>query len=42
MALGDPSELDDLLFYLLETMKHLTDDEFKGAGSTSLGSLILL
>ncbi|XP_066490948.1 transient receptor potential cation channel subfamily V member 1 isoform X1 [Tiliqua scincoides] len=29
VALGDPSELDDLLFYLLETMKHLTDDEFK-------------
>lgn len=30
VAQGDPSELDDLLTYLLETLKNLTDEEFKG------------
>ncbi|XP_053223045.1 transient receptor potential cation channel subfamily V member 1 isoform X1 [Podarcis raffonei] len=29
VAQGDPSELDDLLTYLLETLKNLTDEEFK-------------
>ncbi|XP_063002666.1 transient receptor potential cation channel subfamily V member 1 [Elgaria multicarinata webbii] len=29
VAQGDPSELDDLLIYLLESLKNLTDDEFK-------------
>ncbi|XP_053130688.1 transient receptor potential cation channel subfamily V member 1 [Hemicordylus capensis] len=29
VAHGDPSELDDLLLYLLQTTKRLTDDEFK-------------
>uniref|UniRef100_A0A8D2L7H1 Transient receptor potential cation channel subfamily V member 1 n=1 Tax=Varanus komodoensis TaxID=61221 RepID=A0A8D2L7H1_VARKO len=29
VAQGDPSELDDLLIYLLESLKSLTDDEFK-------------
>ncbi|XP_061461518.1 transient receptor potential cation channel subfamily V member 1 [Rhineura floridana] len=29
VAKGDPSELDDLLIYLLETLKTLTDEEFK-------------
>nr|XP_020664698.1 transient receptor potential cation channel subfamily V member 1 [Pogona vitticeps] len=29
VAKGDPSDLDDLLVYLLETLKTLTDEEFK-------------
>ncbi|XP_062815674.1 transient receptor potential cation channel subfamily V member 1 isoform X3 [Anolis carolinensis] len=29
VAQGDPSDLDDLFLYLMETMKNLTDDEFK-------------
>uniref|UniRef100_A0A8D0GFJ2 Transient receptor potential cation channel subfamily V member 1 n=1 Tax=Sphenodon punctatus TaxID=8508 RepID=A0A8D0GFJ2_SPHPU len=29
VAQGDPTELDELLLYLLKTLKHLTDDEFK-------------
>ncbi|XP_067422139.1 transient receptor potential cation channel subfamily V member 1 [Emydura macquarii macquarii] len=29
VAEGDTSDLDDLLIYLHETLKHLTDDEFK-------------
>ncbi|XP_042298778.1 transient receptor potential cation channel subfamily V member 1-like isoform X2 [Sceloporus undulatus] len=29
VAQGDPSDLDDLLIYLVETTKNLTDDEFK-------------
>lgn len=41
VAQGDTSELDDLLFYLLKTLKHLTDNEFKGKGDLPLLSGVI-